>query len=194
MSRLKLRHPSPSLAIAIVALVLSLGGTAVAARHYLVTNAKQISPAALKQLTDIAASKAAKQATGAPGAPGPQGAPGKGLAGPAGEKGPEGEPWHGGGWAVVNGDGTLARSNNAAVESEQLGEAGEEGTYVVSFGRDVTSCAYEASIGLSGTENTAYPGFVTVVRWSEQAESVLVQTYNPAGTAANLGFHLAVFC
>ena len=197
MNGRKLRHPSPGLVVAIVALVLSLGGTAVAARHYLVTNTKQISPAALKQLTDIAAHKAALQATGAPGAPGAKGSegpPGPAIVGPAGAKGPEGDPWDGGGWAVVNGDGTLARSNNPAVEAEQLGEEGEEGTYAVTFDRNVTSCAYEASIGLAGTENTANPGFVTVVRWSEQAESVLVQTYNPAGVLADRGFHLAVFC
>jgi hypothetical protein len=198
MNRRIPRLPSPGLVIAVAALVLSLGGTAVAARHYLVTNTKQISPKALRQLTDIAAHKAAAQATGAPGAPGAagsQGPPGPSVVGPAGEKGVEGDPWHGGGWAVVDGEGEnvgVTSSNDSNIEMERVGE--EEGTYAVSFGRDVSECAYEATIGLSESENSAFPGFITVVGRSGLPNSVLVQTFNTNGDLADRSFHLAVFC
>jgi hypothetical protein len=205
VKRPKLPHPSPALVIAIVALVLSLGGTAIAARHYLITTAKQISPKALHELASISPSGGQEAAGGEGGSPGSQGAPGpagprgpqgpRGEKGPPGEKGPTGDPGSvgsvsGGHWAVVNGDGTMARSSDAGATATRTAE----GTYVVVFGEEVTNCAYEATIGLSGTTATANPGSATVVRWSENSDGVLIQTYNTNGERVDKGFHLAVLC
>ena len=47
---MNLRRPSPSAAIATLALFFALGGTAIAARHYLVTSTSQIKPSVLSAL------------------------------------------------------------------------------------------------------------------------------------------------
>ncbi len=67
---MRLRRPSPASAVALLALFLALGGSALAARHYLITSTRQIKPSVLKELH------------GARGASGPQG--------PAGASGPQG--------------------------------------------------------------------------------------------------------
>jgi hypothetical protein len=211
------RLPSPALILAIVALVLALTGSAVAAKRYLITNTKQISPAVLKQLAKLAAvqSKAgAPGAAGTPGTPGTAGTPGvAGAAGTAGKEGAAGTTGAPGAagqqgpagpgavvlWAVVNANGTLARRGTSEVEVEkvvaQTGEKEIEGTYVVKFDTDVSQCAYEAAIGLAGSENTANPGFATVVTKAGEPRGVLVQTYDTSGAnRVDKGFHLAVFC
>ena len=45
-----LRRPSPTTIIAVLALFFALGGTAIAAHHYLITSTKQIKPSVLKKL------------------------------------------------------------------------------------------------------------------------------------------------
>jgi hypothetical protein len=183
------RRPSPALFLAIAALVLALTGSAVAAKRYLITNTKQISPTVLKQLSKMAASE------GAQGSGGPRGPAGE--RGPIGDKGPVGEPGPAGVpgsladvyWAVVA-EGEVARASEAGVTVQKVGE----GTFAVVFGVDVTRCAYEATIGLAGTTAVANPGFTTVVRWSESPDGVLVQTYNASADLTDKAFHLLVVC
>jgi hypothetical protein len=85
-------RPTPSFAVAVVALVLAASGTATAA-HFLISSTKQISPKVLKSLTGRTG-KAGKigpigkpgpaGGIGLPGAPGAPGAPGgPGPAGPS---------------------------------------------------------------------------------------------------------------
>src|SRR4051795_10940053 len=77
-----MRRPSPALAVSVVALVVALGGTAFAAKKYVVTSTKQISPKVLQQL---------RGRTGPMGPTGLQGPRGTdGTAGPAGSDGPAG--------------------------------------------------------------------------------------------------------
>src|SRR5271165_5431502 len=73
------RRPSPATIIASLALFFSLGGTAIAAHHYLITSTGQIKPSVLKKLTGN---------TGATGAAGATGL--RGVEGPRGKEGPEG--------------------------------------------------------------------------------------------------------
>ncbi len=68
---------------ATLALVLSMTGGALAAKHYLINSTKQINPKVLKKLKGAAGKKGA---AGAAGAPGKEGAPGKN--GLNGERGP----------------------------------------------------------------------------------------------------------
>jgi hypothetical protein len=193
------RRFSPATVIAVIALVLALGGSAVAAKRYLITNTKQISPKALTELATMAASR------GATGAPGPQGPPGpRGEKGPTGDKGLTGDPGQGGGggtgggstssidWAVVSSTGNLARSSDAGATVTK--SVADEGTYSVVFSRDVTECAYEATIGKPDTDAAEDPGFITVVHLAESTGGVLVQTYNPTGALSDKGFHLTVLC
>jgi hypothetical protein len=180
------RRLNPALVIAIFALVLALGGSAVAAKRYLITNTKQISPAALKAIAKLASQQSSAGAPGAAGSPGSAGAPGtSGARGPAG-------PGAVVLWAVVNSNATLSRAGDEEASVTRVGEA--EGTYVVHFSSDVTHCAYEAVLGRSGAESVEDPGFATVVRRAEDPNGVLVQTYDVAGTRVDKGFHLAVFC
>jgi len=67
-----LKRLSPSLAVALVALFLALGGVATAASHYLITSTKQISPNVLKKL-EKAGPRGAPGSTGAAGAAGAAG-------------------------------------------------------------------------------------------------------------------------
>ena len=92
---------SPSTWIAALALFVALGGTAIAAQHYLITSTKQIKPSVLHQLRSAGSKGIAgpKGATGATGETGPRGPKGEtGAEGPKGERGPEGNDARVGGW------------------------------------------------------------------------------------------------
>jgi hypothetical protein len=82
------RKPSPGTAIALLALFFAMGGTAIAARHYLITSTKQIKPSVLKSLKGRAGPRGATGAAGATGTTGAAGA--KGLTGNEGKQGPPG--------------------------------------------------------------------------------------------------------
>jgi hypothetical protein len=55
----RVRRPSPAMIVALVALVIALGGTAVAASHYIITSTSQIKPSVLHELRDGQAVSAA---------------------------------------------------------------------------------------------------------------------------------------
>jgi hypothetical protein len=87
MRRLKARMTYANV-VATLALVFAMGGSAVAASHYLITSKKQISPKVLKELKGATG---ARGAAGAAGPAGPAGANGtNGAPGPEGKRGPEG--------------------------------------------------------------------------------------------------------
>jgi hypothetical protein len=91
-------------------------------------------------------------------------------------------------WAHVNADGTLARSSGG-VTSASLGV---DGQYSVNFGRDVSQCAYVATIDYGDSANE---GEVSVSPRDGNANAVFVQTFlfSPA-MDADMPFYLAVFC
>jgi hypothetical protein len=76
------RHVNYASVVATLALVFAMGGSAIAANHYLINSTKQINPKVLKKL---------KGRSGAPGSPGRAGAiGGAGAQGPKGDDGKEG--------------------------------------------------------------------------------------------------------
>ncbi len=78
-SPLRIPRPTPAAVLASVALFVALGGSAAAARHFLITSTRQIKPSVLRALH------------GAPGTSGPAGPSGpSGPAGPPGAQGPAG--------------------------------------------------------------------------------------------------------
>lgn len=91
--------------------------------------------------------------------------------------------------AVVNSDGTLARGDHV-VSATNLGT----GTYEVVFDRNVTGCAYTATIGLSGTSGSSTPGLISVVGRAGNVNGIFLNTVDTAGTNSNRGFHLNVTC
>ena len=70
----------------------------------------------------------------------------------------------------------------------------EPGTYLIHFGRDVTNCAYTATLAEvpGGTVTEPSPGRITVTH--ESGPSVIVHTYDAAGNPARQPFHLTVAC
>jgi hypothetical protein len=96
-------------------------------------------------------------------------------------------------WAVVASDGDLVRSQSSAgkVTSEKIGT----GQYEVTFAKDVSGRAYEATIG--DTE-AAVPtqGQISVSgdKDSDNPEDVFVQTFDKTGAIADSPFHLYVSC
>lgn len=193
------RRPSPGTVIAVVALVLALGGTAVAAQRYLITNTKQISPAVLKQLSAMAAKQGGTGAPGTPGTQGPAGPQGPkgeaGARGPAGPPGPPGESIGSGageiGWAVVTGEGSVARDSGPGISASRVSGA-TAGSYTVTFPSDVSSCVYEGTI--AGATGVPSPGYISVGAAPGEVTSVLVQTSGTDGVLADRGFHLTVLC
>ncbi|HEY0515732.1 MAG TPA: hypothetical protein VGD00_01310, partial [Solirubrobacteraceae bacterium] len=92
--------------VATLALVFAMGGSAVAASHYLITSTKQISPKVLTSLKGAKGRAGAAGPAGPAGVPGPAGAAGaagaavkgeRGETGVKGEQGPKGDtsttPW-----------------------------------------------------------------------------------------------------
>jgi hypothetical protein len=98
------RRMTPATVIATLALLFAMSGGAYAAKKYLITSTKQISPKVLKQL---------KGANGKNGAVGPAGPAGAGTAGAAGPQGPAGPA------------GAGAKGENGASGAE--GKEGKEG-------------------------------------------------------------------
>jgi hypothetical protein len=89
-------------------------------------------------------------------------------------------------WAVVNADGSIPHSSDASILSFQTGNTGE---YTIQFNRDVSACAYQATLSeasLSAGEIAAFTG--------NPSTDVDVYTYTSASAHANGRFHLTVNC
>lgn len=98
-------------------------------------------------------------------------------------------------WAVVNEDGTLDRSKGVT-DSIRLAE----GAYRITFNRDVSGCAYSATVDLSGL-GEGHAGEVYVGRNDDSPtdpttpRQVDVATYNSSGTGSvDNQFDLTVDC
>lgn len=130
---------------------------------------------------------------------GPRGARGpRGLQGPEGPQGPQGpagQPGPPGAaplFAVVDPDGTIARSGGAvSVTHDVVGE------YVVTFNRNVDNCAAVAATG--GHKSTAPPAIpvgIANAGTNGTTVTVLTRVVVPPGVfqPADKGFHLIVSC
>ena len=97
-------------------------------------------------------------------------------------------------WAVVNSDGTIARASSVSV-TEGDTHVANSGVYEVHFGKDVSKCVYQATIG--GTGTAAVPAGEIEVTGDTDGDSpndVTVSTFNSAGAATDSSFHLTVTC
>ncbi len=92
--------------------------------------------------------------------------------------------------AVVNGAGALVRGVGASGSVTP-----SAGVYTVTFGANVSACAFTATIG-SPDGPPADPGFITAQPAVGNANAATVTTFDatPAVTADARPFHLAVHC
>lgn len=93
------------------------------------------------------------------------------------------------GAATVDPDGSMVRSR-FVTSTARTGV----GAYTVTFNNSSlsTTCAYTASIGLSGTSGISDPGLVNVAAVS--GGTIAVRTYDTHGEAADRGFHVFAAC
>ncbi len=197
MRVLRAVRPSPATVIATIALLVALAGTGYAAtslpansvgpkqlQSNAVTSSKVKNFSLLK--ADFAPNQIPRGARGPVGPPGTPGAPGtRGPTGPQGPAGASGSAL----WAVVNPTGSLARGSGVVSVSHTA-----TGNYRVQFNKNISACAWLATIG-SATTITTF-GFIETELQTGTTDTVHVEVRDPgnSNTAADRGFHLAVFC
>lgn len=102
-------------------------------------------------------------------------------------------------WAVVNADGTLARGNGATASAKVTADAG---AYKVTFGADVSACAYTATVGGAGTTTPPVGVATTYLNPDTAKNAVTVRTYDvdgapivdPVTEGEDKAFHVTVTC
>ena len=99
-------------------------------------------------------------------------------------------------WVVVYADGSVARSSSVPGPVTVVEHVANSGTYEIDFGKDVSACAYQATIG-AATGVPATQGEITVSgdTDTDSGNDVFVRTYNAGGALlTDSGFHLTVTC
>ena len=91
-------------------------------------------------------------------------------------------------WAVVEANATLSRGSNvvSVAATPSFG-------YGVTFNRNVSQCAFVATVGNSGAGNPA-SRFAAVASLSTDPNGVFVRVFDDTGTDVNHAFHLIVQC
>jgi len=99
-------------------------------------------------------------------------------------------------FAVVDQNGALSRSTPGLVTTSQLVPFVPGGRYTVTFDRDISACAYQATVGRPGSNNGSFPFGVAGVanNLDNPANSVIVVVKDLTGAAAERAFHLTVTC
>jgi hypothetical protein len=173
MRRLKSKRPSPAMVVAVVALIVALGGSAYAAQH--------INGGAIKKQTIGGGKLKQKTLTGF------QINTNKLGVVPAAKRASHTY------WAVVNnpaspGNAVLARASDAGITATEGG-----GGVSVAFPQDVTGCANVAGRNNAGT-STPGAGFAQTNSSPANPNAVEVHTRDDTGANADADFHLIVVC
>lgn len=154
--------------VAWLALFVALGGTSLAASHYVINSTKQINPKVIKKLK---------------GSKGPRGA--AGLAGPAGPQGAAGTPGTTNVFSKTESDGRYLAAGATAADSAKLGGtpaseytfgAGAQGgnwQALINKGKQPSFLAIPG-IGELGLECTTSPTKAVAVSLTAEAENVFV--------------------
>jgi hypothetical protein len=180
---------SPTTVIATLALVFAMTGGAYAAKKYLITSTRQISPSVLKSL------KGANGANGANGAAGAQGA--QGAQGPAGPAGVKGETGPHGPEGKEGKQGTPG-INGTTGFTETLPEGKSElGTWTASGVATETGKLYTSSISfaipLASTVPARYIGLEEGEGEEHQSADIPGECTGTARTPGAVKGHLCIF-
>jgi hypothetical protein len=200
MRFLRFRRPSPAMVVAMLALLVALGGTAGANPSAI---AALISGTQIKDNSVTTKDVKNKSLLAGDFKPGqlPRGAQGpQGPQGPAGANGANGAPGAPAAkyWAGIQSSGAIARQSGGVSSSLET-NGGTTNHYIVHFPTDVSQCAYTATGGDMGTLNNVTNLFARVVvaaRSSDSNNDVVVQVhafsndFNPITD----DFFIAVFC
>jgi hypothetical protein len=92
-------------------------------------------------------------------------------------------------WAVVSANGSLARGGGVLLVDHSF-----IGVYEVMFERDVSNCAYTATIGDWSTNHVYDLGLVFTAGGHKGPTGVYVETKNMGGGLTDFPFHLNVTC
>jgi hypothetical protein len=191
------RRPSPAMVVALTALVSSLTGVAAGAAlidsgdikdgsitkkdlHKNSVNTKKVDNKSLKA-NDFAPGELKNGVQGIQGLQGPKGAPGED--GADGADGADATAL----WAVINGDTGATFRGSHVTSSTRNGN----GSYTVTFDRNVASCAFMATIG--GNDLTQPNASTGTARSPSDVNAVNVATF-AGGGFADADVSLAVFC
>jgi hypothetical protein len=171
--------PSPAMVVAVVALIMSLGGSAYA----LVVSGKQIrnNSVTAKDIRQrsLTGNDVRRDKLG-------------GGSIKESSLGPVGTAFiaHGGArYAVVNGGGQLVRGRDVS----SVARTGD-GRYQVIFNADIRGCAYFATVGGPSAAAPPQNSQVSVSSLASHANGVAVRTENSKGGEVDRSFHLIVMC
>jgi hypothetical protein len=173
MKRLRSRRPSPAMVVATIALIVALGGTAIAAQN--------INGGAIKKQTIGGGKLKQKTLTGF------QINTNKLGVVPTAKRAAHTY------WAVVNnptgvGNAALARASDAGIVAAEGG-----GAVTVSFPVNISGCADVAGRNNAGTTPPG-AGFAQTNTSPANAAAIEVRTRDEKGTPEDADFHLIVVC
>lgn len=98
-------------------------------------------------------------------------------------------------WAVVHPNGNILRSSDGVESAELLDGVLPDGDYAVVFNRDISNCAYQATLGSASANAGPPPGYALVANWQgNPTHGVAVFTKGFDGAGDERGFHLTVTC
>jgi hypothetical protein len=189
MKLISRKRPSAAMIVAVLALSLALGGSAVAGSGVLTK--KQVKTVANKQITKRAprlAVASAARADAAKSADAARSADTAKSAGTAKSADTAGRATnvHA---ANVNSDGSMLGSVPAGVTSERS----NAGVYVVTFNRTVAGCLISAALG--SNDGIAKAGSASVIPYTQGNPSQLVvATFNAAGAPEDRDFYVQMVC
>jgi hypothetical protein len=180
-----LRKPSPGTAIALLALFFAMGGTAIAAHHYLLTKTSQISPKLLKALKGNSGKAGPTGKEGATGKEGPTGKEGK--EGKGGKEGPKGSALA---YAHITAAGTLDEAGGltSGFAGAEIAHSAGTGVYCISklpFTPHSVVVEIDSVFGPAVAEASVKPETFVFCPSTDQVEYV---TFNPNTGAKEFKF------
>jgi hypothetical protein len=184
----RLVRVSPAMVVAMLALLVALGGVSTAAQ----IQSKPEASAAKKKPKVLRGPRGKRGPRGLRGPIGPVGPQGPaGAAGAKGDKGDKGDPGTSATalWAVVRGsDGATIRGSHVVSSARS-----SAGLYEVIFDRNVRQCAYIANLS-DPSSGDPQAGMSGATQRITTVNGVWIITRDTAGAFADRNFHLAVFC